>query len=180
MNSRRMKMRAITVEDAPLLVMWYNQPELMKHVGYDNGLDISVEEQKQRISNQNIDEKLMMLTLLDDTPIGECHYNNIRGASCEVGLKIADLTYQNKGYGKEGLQMLLAHLFGVLGMKSVFLDVLEDNQIARHLYNKVGFAETSINKNGWIDPKGRSRSVVYMTLTLDSFKKSLNIPFTVV
>ncbi|MGB5792341.1 GNAT family N-acetyltransferase [Poseidonibacter sp.] len=180
MNSRRMRMRATTVEDAPLLITWYKQKELLKHVGFDEGLCLTLEKQTHIIMNQKGDEKLMMLTLLDDTPIGECHFKNIRGASCEIGLKIGDLNYQGQGYGKEGLHMLLAHLFGVLGMKIVFLDVLESNERARHLYKKVGFKETSIRQNAWTDSKGEARAIVYMTLTLDDFKMALNVPFPIV
>jgi len=179
MNSRRMKMRATTSDDAKCLSDWYSQAELMKHVGFEAGYIVSEEDLIKRINNQKINEKLLMLTLLDDTPIGECHYKNIKGASCEVGIKIGDLSYQGKGYGKEGLQMLLAHLFGVLGMKMIFTDALVENERAISLYQSVGFKTTGTNKDYWIDPQGSSRSAVLMTLTLDEFKNSIKQPFKV-
>lgn len=180
MESKRLRLRAMTEEDAPLLISWYKEAELMKHVGFDDGLIVSLDEQIKRIKEQKIDEKLLMLTLLDDTPIGECHYLNIKGSSCEIGIKIGDLSYQGQGYGKEGLQLLLAHLFGVLGMKSIFLDTLEENVRAQNLYKTVGFKQTGINPNIWTDPKGRPRSAVLMTLTIDDFRIAMKQPFKIV
>lgn len=180
MNSKRMKMRAMTVEDAGLLIEWYKQKDLMKHVGFDDGLEVSLEKQQERIINQKNDERLLMLTLLDGTPIGECHYFNIKNASCEIGIKIGDLNYQGKGYGKEGLQMLLAHLFGVLGIRMVFLDTLKENERAQNLYKSVGFKTTGEKKDFWTDPKGHLRTAVLMTLTVEDFRKKLNVPFKMV
>lgn len=177
MNSRRMMMRATTVEDAELLCQWYLQKDLMKHVGFPDGLDVGLENQQNKILNQKNDGKLLMLTLLDGTPIGECHYFNMQNTSCEIGIKICDLNYQGQGYGKEGLQLLLAHLFGVMGIRTVFLDTIVENTRARNLYTSVGFKETGINKDCWTDSTGMLRSTVLMTLTVDDFKKSLNVLF---
>lgn len=177
MNSRRMMMRATEVEDAELLRNWYLQKELMKHVGYPEGLDVDIEKQRALIQNQKNDGKLLILTLLDGTPIGECHYFNMKNTSCEIGIKICDLNYHGQGYGKEGLQLLLSHLFGVMGIKTVFLDTLSENNRAQNLYKSVGFKETGIKKACWTDPTGKDRDAVLMTLTLEDFKASLNILF---
>jgi len=180
MESRRLKMRAVTVEDAELLMTWYKQPELMKHVGFDEGLIVSYDKQRARIENQKNDEKLLMLTLRDGKPIGECSYHNMKGTSCEIGIKICDLDYQGQGYGKEGLQMLLAHLFGVMGFKMIFIDTLIENKRAQGLYRSVGFKQTGTKDNAWQDPRGKQRSIVLMTLTVDDFKKAIKQPFNVV
>lgn len=180
MNSRRMKMRATHPNDAKVLKSWYEQGALMKHLGYDDGYIVSESDLIKRINTQANNERLLMLTLLDDTPIGECYYKDIRGASCKVGLKIGNLAYQGRGYGKEGIQVLLAHLFGVLGMKMVFADALIENKRAAYLYESVGFKQTGINKDSWTDAKGQVRSVVLYTLTLEDFKQSIKQPFPVI
>lgn len=179
MNSIRMKLRARTVDDTDLLIEWYKQKELMKHVGYENGLHLLGAQEEKRINNQKNNERLLMLTLLDDTAIGECSYFDIKNTSCKIHIKICDLNFQGKGYGKEGLQMLLAHLFGVLGIKIVFVDVLKENKRAQHLFGAVGFEETGLQEKSWIDQQGIKRDIVLMTLTLDVFKKALNVPFKI-
>ena len=63
----------------------------------------------------------------------------------EIGIKICDFSYQNKGYGNELLHMLITYLFedGDLNEKyrvdKIILDTNLKNVRAQHVYEKLGF-----------------------------------------
>lgn len=176
MISKRMKLRALETSDADLLFKWYQQKETMEYL-YNERLDLSIEDHKARIINQKNTEKLLMLTLLDGKPIGECYYSDILNTSCKVGIKICDQDYLSKGYGKEGMQMLIAHLFGGMGFKIVFLEVFEANKIALKLFKSIGFKISSHQSDFFVDQVGQKHGVVFMTLTVDAFRSALKVPF---
>lgn len=176
MISKRMKLRALETSDVNLLFKWYQQNELMPYV-YNENLDLSVEDHKSRIINQKNTEKLLMLTLHDGKPIGECYYSDILNKSCKVGIKIWDHDYRSKGYGKEGMQMLIAHLFGGMGFKMVFLEVFEENEIALKLFESIGFKITGKKNDFFVDQIGQMHAAVFMTLTVEDFRSALRVPF---
>ena len=60
------------------------------------------------------------------------------------------IVYHNKrgtGYGKEMLKLALQYAFDITGVELVQLNVFDENVVAKHCYEKIGFIEESIAKN---------------------------------
>ena len=50
--------------------------------------------------------------------------------------------YQGKGYGKNGLKVLIDHIYAEYQCEQIFLDVAPENTAAISLYQSVGFEDT--------------------------------------
>jgi len=50
--------------------------------------------------------------------------------------------YQGKGYGKSGLQTLIDHMQAEYQCKTIYLDVIPENQVGINLYQSAGFEDT--------------------------------------
>jgi len=48
----------------------------------------------------------------------------------------------SRGYGTDAVETILGYAFDVLDLRRVLLDVAEDNDRARHVYDKLGFTPT--------------------------------------
>ncbi len=57
---------------------------------------------------------------------------------------LIDKQYQKKGYGKEALLHGIAYLREKFNAREIYTGVLLGNEIAKHLYKSVGFAETGL------------------------------------
>lgn len=60
---------------------------------------------------------------------------------------IIDKIERGKGYGKEMLNLALQYAFQITGAKAVQLNVFNENALAKHCYEKVGFVERTIDKD---------------------------------
>lgn len=60
---------------------------------------------------------------------------------------IVDPDKRGAGYGKEMLKLALQYAFNITGVKSVGLNVFDENAAAKHCYEKAGFIEESMTKN---------------------------------
>ncbi len=60
---------------------------------------------------------------------------------------IVDNLQRGKGYGKGMLNLALQYAFQVTGAESVQLNVFNENTLAKHCYEKVGFVERNVDKN---------------------------------
>lgn len=62
-------------------------------------------------------------------------------------LVIVDRNKRGSGYGNEMLKLALRYAFEITGVKTVRLNVFDENAAAKHVYEKVGFREDSIDRN---------------------------------
>ena len=60
---------------------------------------------------------------------------------------LIDKHYQNKGYGRNALQLAMNYLIETVGAKEIFTGVALGNETAKHLYGSVGFKTTGIIEN---------------------------------
>ena len=85
-------------------------------------------------------------TLSDDRLVGYVVlydiYPNLQTAN--MGIAIGSGTDRGKGYGRDGIELLLRYAFDELNLYRVGLTVLERNTAARALYRRVGFVEEGI------------------------------------
>ena len=75
--------------------------------------------------------------------------------------------WRGKGIGR---RLLDAHLPGLaaLGVKTLYLEVEEDNKAARRLYEKTGFATAGLRKGYYRKSDGRLANALIMKLRLEN------------
>ena len=74
------------------------------------------------------------------------NYKNREQKTAEIGIKICDLTQQEKGYGTRALNLLIKHLFENLGYRKIILNTILSNTRAQHVYEKIGFVRTKVDE----------------------------------
>ena len=95
-------------------------------------------------------------------------YRNKGEGIAEIGIKICNADYQEKGLGRVILSMLIHELFQK-GYQKIILDTNLNNKRAQHVYEKLGFTKLRVNINSWKDQLGRPQSSVDYELVPEDF-----------
>jgi RimJ/RimL family protein N-acetyltransferase len=90
-------------------------------------------------------------------PVGYIILRGVMGAEPVVELKRIVITKRDAGLGQTVMQLLIAFVFDDLKAHRLWLDVIDDNRRAQHVYRKLGFVEegrfreAALRKDGWRD-----------------------------
>lgn len=154
--------RNATAEDANVLCKWWNDGAVMAHAGFPNGIGTSEEEIAKSLEADRDDTCRRHIIEIDTKAIGEMNYRNKGHQTAEIGIKICENSYQNKGYGKRILLLFINGLLIDLGYDRIVLDTNSNNKRARHVYQSLGFTPIKGGEFKWKDQLGRwQRSISY-------------------
>ncbi len=159
--------------DAVLLANWWANGKIMAHAGFPNGIKTNIPELTKRIIDQNAVENpqnVLLIIEISGIPVGEMNYNIKDDGTAEIGIKICDVNYQNKGYGTISIKLLAGYLFDKKKIKKIVLDTNINNERAKHVYEKIGFIKTAINENAFIDQLGNWQTAVCYELSPNNLK----------
>lgn len=154
--------RQAEAADAKQLVAWWNDGAVMAHAGFPNGLGTTEEEVIEGLGNGKV------VIEESDRLIGECNYRSVTDGVAEIGIKICETDYQNRGVGRKVLSMLIGWLFQN-GYSKIVLDTNLTNTRAQHVYELLGFRKVRINIDSWKDQLGRLQSSVDYELDEKNF-----------
>ena len=167
-------------EDCKQLVSWWNDGAVMAHAGFPNGLGTNEEKVQKQIAADSDDTRRHLVIWYDGNRIGEMSYANlgdsleetgedtIENRTADIGIKICNPTFQEKGLGKIVLSMQIRELFS-RGYTKIVLDTNLKNKRAQHVYERLGFQKVNIRMDAWIDQVGEKQSVVDYELTKEHF-----------
>lgn len=167
-------------EDCKQFVSWWNDGAVMAHAGFPNGLGTNEEKVQKQIAADSDDTRRHLVIWYDGNRIGEMSYANlgdsleetgedtIENRTADIGIKICNPTFQEKGLGKIVLSMLIRELFS-RGYTKIVLDTNLKNKRAQHVYERLGFQKVNIRMDAWIDQVGEKQSVVDYELTKEHF-----------
>ena len=154
--------------DAPLLARWWNDGTVMAHAGFPMGLGTTAEKVAADIATDSDDTRRRLILEFNSRPIGEMCYRNVGNRTADIGIKICEARFQEKGIGRCALSMLIRHLFDS-GYTTIALDTDLENRRAQHVYEKLGFQKLRVNENSWKNQLGQWRSSVDYELNADTF-----------
>lgn len=160
--------RNIGIEDCEKLARWWNDGKVMAHAGFPNGLGTSATEIWDKVSDDTDDTRRRMIIEYQNSAIGETNYYNLGDHVAEIGIKICDESYQEKGLGKKILSMLIAELFS-MGYKKIILNTNLKNLRAQHVYEQLGFQKVRTCMDAWTDQVGVLQSFVDYELLPENF-----------
>ncbi|MEH7458799.1 GNAT family protein [Bacillus sp. JJ1127] len=138
------KLSAIRAEDVEKMAIWQEDSEYLRNVDTDAAIPQSLHEIKEYEllkSRKSNGVSFMLRTIQEDILIGfvalhSIEWNNRAGL---LAIGIGDKDHRGKGYGTEGLRLILKYAFHELNLHRVGLDVISYNQPAIKAYEKVGF-----------------------------------------
>lgn len=169
--------RSAAVSDAEILTAWWNDGAVMAHAGFPNGLGQSVEETVRQIRENETRLSQRCIIEVDGLPVGEMAFGLKDGGAAEIGIKICDPAYQNRGYGSELLRMLLRYLFEdrelneAFPIRKVVLDTNLKNIRAQHVYERLGFTRLRVNYRSWQDQLGDWQDSVDYEMTAEDYRR---------
>lgn len=168
LHYEKITIRNARPEDAPLLARWWNDGAVMAHAGFPKGLGTTAEKIAAGLADDTDETRRRMILLWDTTPIGEMVYRNIGSRTADIGIKICERSFQEKGIGRIALSMLIQYLFDN-GYTKIVLDTNLNNTRAQHVYEKLGFQRLRVNPDSWRNQLGQWESSVDYALTADTF-----------
>ncbi|MDP8227246.1 MAG: GNAT family protein [Candidatus Celaenobacter polaris] len=133
-------------EDVDFYFQLWNEPRVMKNVGFPKGLLIRREEiisQLARAENSEFDHTLIVIDKESNTPIGECKL----GSPDEKGISTTDVKllplYWNKGFGTEIKTCLINYIFTHTNCKAIQATPNKSNIASQKMQEKVGAKRVS-------------------------------------
>ena len=139
----------------------------MAHAGFPLGLHTTPDEIEAKISQDNDEVRRRLIIEYQGKRIGEMSYS-IEDQTAEIGIKICDSSYQEKGLGRVLLSMLIRELFS-RGYSTIKLDTNTKNVRAQHVYEKLGFHQVQVHENSWKNQLGELQSSVDYEFTPETF-----------
>jgi len=160
--------RNATPSDAQTLADWWNDGSVMAHAGFPLGLGTTAEKIASDIACDSDDTRRRLILQHGEKPIGEMCYRNVGNRTADIGIKICESPYQEKGIGRIALSLLIRYLFDH-GYQTIILDTSPKNTRAQHVYEKLGFQKLRINIDSWKNQLGQLESSVDYELTEERF-----------
>ena len=154
--------------DCDQLLAWWNDGNVMAHAGFPLGLNITAEEIRNQVAEDSDETKRRLIIEYRGQSIGEMSYYNMGNHVAEIGIKICESSFHEKGLGRIILSMLIRELF-IEGYTKIILDTNKNNTRAQHVYEKLGFRRVRIHENSWKNQLGELQSSIDYELTPDDF-----------
>ncbi len=167
-NKNKIHIRNSVITDYEQLAEWWNDGKVMAHAGFPNGLGITLDKIKSQILQESDENGRTLIIEYDNMPIGEMNYRNIQDYKVEIGIKICNPNYHEKGLGRVILSLFIKELF-TRGFKVIILDTNVNNKRAQHIYELLGFKKIRINSDSWKDQLGNLQSSIDYELIEDNF-----------
>lgn len=155
--------------DCAQLAAWWNDGSVMAHAGFPNGLNTSAEKIAEQISDDSDDTIRRLIIEYEGRPIGETSFTVTEDNAAQIGIKICEPEYQEKGLGRVILSLLIRALFAA-GREKILLDTNLKNTRAQHVYEMLGFQRVRINIDSWTDQVGVPQSFIDYELTPKHFR----------
>ncbi|MEO8539115.1 MAG: GNAT family protein [bacterium] len=96
--------------------------------------------------------------------VGQCivHHFDHAARSCEIGITIGDVDYQNRGYGRDAVRLMARYAFRLLNLEKVWLTTNASNERAQRAFKAAGFEEEArLRRHIWLD--GHFDDLVFMS-----------------
>jgi RimJ/RimL family protein N-acetyltransferase len=140
LRTARLFVRRAEPSDAGLYLSLWNDPEVMRNVGFPEGLAVSRSRVLEmiRAGSDDFDSLLVAVRSADGTAVGECrlHPPDPDGvASTDIKLLPR---FQGIGYGTELKRALLERLFSATGCTAVRATPNVENEASIRMQRKVG------------------------------------------
>lgn len=141
-KSSNIHFRKIEKDDFGLLYKWQNDFEVFGAL--TDSADLYNQEDVEEFYDKIKKEKnYMVIHNEDQMAIGRVALlkEDYKQRNAEALILIGEKEYWGQGYGEEAFRLLLDYAFGELNFHRISLQVFSFNQIAKKMYEKIGFKE---------------------------------------
>jgi ribosomal-protein-alanine N-acetyltransferase len=142
-------LRPLEKADAPLIVPWFNDQEVIRTLHRYRPLTLKEEEEfLEQVMRDEGNVALGIVLRETDRLIGVTglHHTDFRNRHCSFGILIGEKTEWGKGYGTEATGLVVRYAFETLNLNRVWLQAYEYNQGGLRAYEKVGFQREGVQR----------------------------------
>lgn len=169
-DGNKVYLRAVQLEDVPLIVKWKSDPLVRQMaVGYE--AQITLENQEKEVKRAIESDKELYLIIVakeTDRAIGYVRINWMDATKRFVWLRYALGEQRGRGYGKDALKALLAHLFA-RGVHRAEAEVYKFNESSLGLLESLGFNREGLKREAHFDGE-RYADIVVLGLLTEEFR----------
>ena len=160
----------IDINDFEKYAQWWNDPETVKYL--QNNWIITAEKQRENLISKSKSHHYSIIDNDTNELIGEVCFIDINDINrcAEISIIIGNKEYQNKGYGKEALKLLIDYGYQSLSLNCIFLKVYEKNERAIKCYKSVGFKKSGMIRQGAYYNQSYD-NILIMDILSDDLKK---------
>jgi len=150
----RIRLRGMEKTDLPAFVLWFNDPDVRRHLMMVQPLSMGQEEKwYAEMLERPAEEQPLCIEIKvgeDWVCIGNLGFLSINhhDRSAELGISIGEKRYWSKGHGTQAVRLLAKHGFENLNLNRIYLQVYETNPRARRCYEKAGFSLDGVMREG--------------------------------
>lgn len=167
------RLRAIEREDLPMFVRWFNDPEVRRYTSQFAPISLAEEELwfEALLKDENSFIYVIEATTADEaTSVGTIILRKIdwRNRSGEYGIAIGEKAYQERGLGTEATRVILRFAFEEVNLHRVYLTVLDFNERAIHVYEKLGFTHEGARRQAQFR-EGKYHDILVMSMLRHEF-----------
>jgi RimJ/RimL family protein N-acetyltransferase len=142
------RLRYRTAADIPAFVRWYSDPDVLHWLGMSEAAPASMESETARFTQAEDDptRRTWVIETREGRAIGSIALINLNELhhTAELGISIGEKDCWGRGYGTDAIRILLAHAFGAMGLRRVWLITDADNERGIRCYEKCGFVREGL------------------------------------
>lgn len=168
----RVYLRPVEEDDLASIRIWVNDPEIRRLIGEVTPMSAANAEQFYERIKTDINRVWFTIILKEnDRIIGEAGLLRIfyPWRTADLSIIIGDKFYWNKGYGRDAILLLMDYAFGSLALHRLSIGVVGFNERALKFYEKVGFRQEGIQRDGYFSNHQFS-DFVMMSILEDEFR----------
>ncbi|MBN1135120.1 MAG: GNAT family N-acetyltransferase [Anaerolineae bacterium] len=148
----RLYLRSLEKEDLAQIRRWANDPEIRRLTGEVTPMSqAGADEFLEKVRTDK--ERVWFVVVLKegDQVIGEAGLLRIfwPWRTTDLSIIIGDKEAWGQGYGSEAIRLLLDYAFGCLNLHRVAIGVVGFNRRAIRFYEKVGFKQEGVQRDGY-------------------------------
>ena len=134
-----MKLRKLLPKDAPLMLEWMHDPDVVQHMRRDFASK-TIEDCLQFIQAANNSEEDLHCAIVNDEDeyMGTVSLKHIREEKAEFGITVRKCA-MGKGYAQFGMRSIIEKGFTQLGLSEIYWCVSPENTRAIRFYDKQSY-----------------------------------------
>lgn len=164
----KIHLRPLRAEDAPLMLEWMQEPTIARFFRFD-AASMTEEKCLAFIASANTEENCRHYAIADenDEYLGTISLKDIAGGRAEYAISTRKCAH-GTGAAMQATREILRIAFEELGLATVFLNVLAENERANAFYRKAGFRFTHREEKA-VEIRGEQKDLYWYVITKEQF-----------
>ncbi len=174
-KGEKILLRPREMKDAPLIVKWYRDKDLMMYYGHEK-YRVTLEDVKKHIrglGKKDGEEESFMIETFDGQVLGTIGIDkNKCNKYVEMYIMVGEKSAQGKGYAREAMNLLIGYVFKKRSFNRIELNASSPYRRAITLYEKLGFKKEGIKRQaGWNKIIKDYEDIVVMSMLRSEYEK---------